>query len=54
MSCFAEDIWESMMGEDEEDSDKEIEAEKGSSHEWEFVRDGGGAADGFSPLEHFG
>ena len=54
MSCSAEDIWVVLMGEDKGVSGEESEAEKRFLSLVRFVRDGGGAADGCSALEHFG
>ena len=55
LSCSERDTWEELtITEDESDEEETKNTEpEGAVHEWEFVRDGGGAANGLSPMEHF-
>ena len=55
MTCSAEDTWEQLMAEVDEDSDSDKSPTEwqSESYEWDFVDNGGGAAKGLSALEHF-
>ena len=50
-TCSTKDTREALtMIEEEGDESEEDECAKDDSYEWEFVRDGGGAANVFRPL----